>query len=86
MPLNLAGLTVDHDDALEIAATLDRDDPGLAHRLRDSVETGADEVTLEIPDRDTILLALDDERDSNGLAQLRAALLADHVERRRLGL
>lgn len=86
MPLALAGLQMTDDSVSALACLLDKSDPELSSRLRDAIETGTDEVTLTIPDRGAILLALDNERDSIPLAQLRAALLADHLERRMLGL
>ena len=83
--MRLAGLDITDDCALELATRLRRAD--FAHQadtLEGALVTGQAEVALTIPDRIAVLTVLDDP--PKGLAQLRAALLEEHVWRQREGI
>jgi hypothetical protein len=81
----LDGLDITDDCALELVIRLRRAD--FAHQA-DTIEgalvSGQSEVLFTIPDRVAILAVLDDP--PKGLAELRAALLAERVWRRSEGI
>jgi hypothetical protein len=60
------------------------DDPDLASRLEDAFGRMVRVFALTIPERETIIRALDDAPD--GLEELRAVLIREHVARVRDGL
>ena len=78
----LAGVPV-HPAAVEdLAYRLhDAGDMGLAERLTGKLERGVLVMSLEVGDRESILGVLTDCPD--GLAELRAVLLRDHMWRQR---
>ncbi|MFN8224153.1 MAG: hypothetical protein U0R50_13005 [Gaiellales bacterium] len=78
----LAGVRVNDDAVLELAGLVD--DDALAARLERCVELEMRLVALDEHECELIGAALDDP--PAGLAALRGALLADHVERKRLGM
>lgn len=78
----LAGVSVDDQSVLELARMVD--DDKLAGRLERCVELEMRLVALDERECEAIVVALDDP--PAGLAALRGALIADHVERRRLGM
>jgi hypothetical protein len=57
----------------------------LAERLETAYGSGARILALDVPERETIMWALDDP-PSKALAELRGTLLAEHVGRVRDGL
>jgi hypothetical protein len=67
---------------LELARLVD--DPALAERLEQNYGRMTKVLALTIPDRETIIRALDDAPP--GLEELRAVLLREHVARVREGL
>jgi hypothetical protein len=78
----LAGIPIPDDLVLELARLVD--DPALAERLEDNYGRMTRVVGLTIPERETIMRALEDAPD--GLEQLRAVLVREHVARVRDGL
>ena len=78
----LAGIPGRDDDVLELAHLVD--DPDLAARLEDAYASMTKVLALTIPERETIIRALDDP--PAGLAELRGVLLREHVWRVREGL
>ena len=78
----LAGVPVRDDAILELARLLD-DDPQLATRLEDAWSRDIRVFALTIPERETIIRALDDP--PAGLEELRGVLLREHVARDGLG-
>lgn len=80
----LAGLPIPGHLVLELARLIGDDDPELAERLEDAYGRDVKVLGLDIPEREMILRALDDPPD--GLTELRATLLQEHVWRRREGL
>ena len=75
----LAGIPVRDDLVLELARLVD--DPDLEHRLEDAYGRDVRVLALTIPDRETILVALDDP--PAGLEELRGVLLREHTARAR---
>ena len=78
----LAGIPIRDDLVLELARLVD--DPTLAERLEDNYGRMTRVIALTILERETIIRALDDAPD--GLEELRAVLLREHVGRRQSGL
>ena len=78
----LAGLPIPGSDVLELARLVD--DPDLADRLETAYGSETKVLALTIPERSTILAALEDPPKE--LSELRAVLLQEHVGRRRNGL
>ena len=78
----LAGILIRDDLVLELARVVD--DPALAERLEDNYGRMTRVIALTIPERETIIRALDDAPD--GLEELRAVLIREHVARVREGL
>jgi hypothetical protein len=74
----LAGVSIAHEDVLDLAR---RVDPGLAKRLHEAVDRDVQVTALTIPERETILQALDDA--PTGLLELRAVLLKEGLARAR---
>jgi hypothetical protein len=58
MTMQLAGIPIRDDAVLELARLVD--DPALAERLEDAYRRKVKILALEIPERETILAALDD--------------------------
>ena len=79
----LAGIPVRDELVLELARLVD-DDPELATRLEDRYGRDVKVLALDIPERETIIQALDDP--PAGLEELRATLLQEHTWRQREGL
>jgi hypothetical protein len=69
----VAGLPLTRDDVLELARLVD---PGLADRLHTVVDRGTTVLALTVPERETIVRALDDP--PAGLAELRGVLLREY--------
>ena len=67
---------------LELARLVD--DPVLATKLEEAHNRDVRVLGLTIPERETILAALDDPPTE--LAELRAVLLGEHVARKQTGL
>jgi hypothetical protein len=83
--MRLAGLDVTDDCALELVNRLRRADFAYqADTIEGALVAEQRDVALTIPDRVAILTVLDDAPE--GLAELRAVLLAEHVDRQRTGL
>jgi hypothetical protein len=75
----LAGIPIRDDLVLELARLVD--DPQLADRLEDAFQRDVRVLALTIPDRETIIRALDDA--PSGLGELRGVLLREHTARAR---
>ena len=80
--MHLAGVPIQDELVLELARLVD--DPVLAARLEDAYGSMTKLLALTIPERETIIRALDDPPD--GLEELRAVLLREPVARVRDGL
>jgi hypothetical protein len=80
--MHLAGVPIQDDLVLELARLVD--DPDLAERLEQNYGRMTKVLALTIPERETIIPALDDA--PAGLEELRAVLLREHVARVRDGL
>jgi len=78
----LAGVPVTDRLVLKIAHLVD--DEQLETKLRSALARDVRVLALEIPERETILAALDDPPD--GLAELRGVLLSERDWRQREGL
>jgi hypothetical protein len=78
----VAGIPVRDALILELARLVD--DPSLADRLENAYGHDVKVLALDIPERETILVALDDPPP--GLEELRAVLLQEHVWRAKEGL
>ena len=78
----LAGIPIRDELVLELARLVD--DPNLADRLETGYARDTRVLALTIPEREAVLVALDDTPD--GLEELRAVLLREHVGRRQSGL
>jgi hypothetical protein len=78
----LAGVPVRDELVLELARLVD--DDALGSRLEDAYGRMVKVFALTIPERETIIRALDDAPP--GLEELRAVLLREHVGRVREGL
>jgi hypothetical protein len=78
----LAGIPIRDELVLELARLVD--DPDLAERLEQNYGRMTKVFALTIPERETIIRALDDAPP--GLEELRALLLREHVGRVRDGL
>jgi hypothetical protein len=78
----LAGLPVRDELILELARLVD--DPDLADRLERAYGDRIRILALDIPERETIIRALEDP--PAGLEELRAVLLQEHVGRVHDGL
>jgi hypothetical protein len=81
----LAGLPVPNEAAHDLASRL-RDEGVLdtAEKLEEALAHGAQVAALSIDDREAILRVLDEAPE--GLAELRAVLFEEHVERVREGI
>ena len=77
----LAGIPVRGDLILELARLVD--DDALAERLEDAYGRDVQILGLDIPERETIIRALEDP--PAGLEELRAALLQEYTWRQRDG-
>jgi hypothetical protein len=75
--IHLAGVPVQDDAVLELARLVD--DPALADRLETAFGRMTKVLALTIPERETIIRALDDAPP--GLDELRAVLLREHIGR-----
>jgi hypothetical protein len=83
--LHLAGVPVPTAAVLVLAELLDdADDDELAAKLRRAIERRTRVLALELDERTGILAALEEPPD--GLAELRAVLLQEHVWRLAEGL
>jgi hypothetical protein len=80
--MHLAGVPIQDDLVLELARQVD--DEALANRLETAHGRMTKVLALTIPERETIMRALDDPPP--GLEELRAVLLREHVGCRREGL
>jgi hypothetical protein len=80
--LQLAGIPLRDELVLELARLVD--DDALGSRLEDAYRREVKVLVLTIPERETIIRALDDTPP--GLEELRAVLLSEHVDRVRDGL
>jgi hypothetical protein len=80
--VHLAGIPVRDEAVLELARLVD--DPALADKLETAYARETRILALTIPERETILTALDDA--PAGLEELRAVLLKEHVWRQAEGL
>jgi hypothetical protein len=78
----LAGIPVRSELILELAGTVDDDD--LGQKLRTALANEITLLGLDVPERQTILRALEDCPEE--LGELRATLLQEHVWRQREGL
>ncbi len=78
----LAGIPVHDDLILELARLVD--DDALADRLEAAYGREVKVLGLDIPERETIIRALEDPPP--GLEELRGVLLREHEWRRREGL
>jgi hypothetical protein len=78
----VCGLPLGDDQVLELARLVD--DEQLADRLEDAYRRDVKVLALTIPERETILAALDDP--PAGLTELRALLLRELEWRRTAGL
>jgi hypothetical protein len=78
----VAGIPVRADSTLELARLVD--DPELTDKLERAYGRYVKILALDMPERETILLALDEP--PSGLEELRAVLLQEHVWRQREGL
>lgn len=78
--MHLAGLPVPPADVLELARLVD--DPRLAEKPETAYGKGARILALDVPERETIVWALEDP-PTKALAELRAILLQEHVARTR---
>lgn len=76
-PLFLAGIPVRDDLILELARLVD--DDALATRLEDCYGRDVKLMVLDIPERETIIRALEDPPP--GLEELRGVPVAEHVSR-----
>jgi len=76
------GIPVQDEAVLELARLVD--DGPLADRLETAYGRLTKVLALTIPERETIIRALDDAPD--GLEELRAVLIREHVGRKRSGL
>jgi hypothetical protein len=80
--MHLAGVPVRDELVLELARLVD--DEELANKLERAYGREVKVLALDIPERETILRALDDPPP--GLEELRGVLLAEHIGRVRDGL
>jgi hypothetical protein len=81
----LAGLPVENESVHELADRLRLvGESATAEKLEDALTHDKPDVALTIHDRGVILTVLHEAPD--GLAQLRAVLLAEHVSRKNAGL
>ena len=80
--MHLAGVAVRPELVLELARLVDH--PDFAERLETAYGREVKVLGLSIPERETIIRALDDP--PAGLEELRGVLLAEHVGRTRDGL
>ena len=78
----LAGIPVRSELILELAHMVD--DEELAQKLRSALANEITLLGLDVPERETILRALEDRPEE--LGELRATLLQEHVWRQREGL
>jgi hypothetical protein len=79
--VQLAGITIPDSDVLELARLLgSTGEPDLAARLEEAWEERERVIALTIPERETILRALDDPQ-TDALAELRGVLLGEHEAR-----
>ncbi len=77
-PITLAGITVAREHIAWLAENLD--DP-IADRLRRALTNGVRILGLDVDERESLLRAMTDPTD--GLLELRATLLREHVGRKR---
>ena len=75
----LAGIPVRDELLLELARLVD--EPQLAERLETTWSRETRVLGLTVPERETVLVALDDP--PAGLEELRAVLLREHTDRAR---
>lgn len=78
----LAGIPIRDELILELARMVDDDE--LADRFEDCYRREVKVMALDVPERESILAALDDP--PAGLEELRAVLLQERVWRQREGL
>ena len=84
--MQLAGIPIPESDVLELARLLGSSgEPDLAARLEEAWENETTAFPLTVPERETILRALDDP-PTEALAELRATLLVEHEWRVREGI
>jgi hypothetical protein len=74
----VADMQLSRDDVLELARLVDLE---LAERLHRAVDRDVKVLGLNVPERETILRALDDPPE--GLLELRAVLLQEQIARAR---
>ncbi len=85
MRVQLAGIPIPDSDVLELARLLgSTGEPDLAARLEEAWESETRVIALTIPERETVLRALDDPQ-TDALAELRGVHLAEHVGRQQQG-
>ena len=82
MTIHLAGVPIRDELVLELARLVD--DDALGSRLETAYGRMTKVLALTIPERETIIQALDDPPP--GLEELRAVLLREHLGRVRDGL
>jgi hypothetical protein len=79
--VQLAGIPIPDSDVLELARLLgSTGEPDLAARLEEAWESETRVIALTIPERETILRALDGPQ-TDALAELRGVLLREHESR-----
>jgi hypothetical protein len=80
--VQLAGIPIPDSDVLELARLLGgTGEPDLAARLEEAWESETRVIALTIPERETILRALDDPQ-TDALAELRGVLVREQESRR----
>ena len=83
--MRLAGIPIPDCDVLELARLLgSTGQPDLAAKLEEAWESETTAFPLTVPERDTILRALD-EPQTDALAELRGVLLAEQIGREKWG-
>ena len=84
--MQLAGIPIADKDVLELARLLRENGfADVAEKLENGYDTETKVLALTVVDRESILWALD-EPGTDGLAELRGVLLAEHTWRVREGL